>query len=186
MTFNIQHEIDKLIKREGGYVNHPADRGGPTKYGITQKMLTDWIGREATPAAVEALTRQTARDIYYTNYYIRPNIDDLPELLRPIVLDMAADRYIGKRQAIKLMQNALLCHGYDCGKIDGTIGPKTAAAAKAAVEHLGNGLIKILVRRRVIFYEGLVKADPSQRVFLAGWIARAEAFLPEDTNKVIA
>ena len=27
--------IDALIEREGGYVHNPADRGGPTKYGIT-------------------------------------------------------------------------------------------------------------------------------------------------------
>jgi lysozyme family protein len=30
--------IDALIDREGGYVNHPADRGGPTRYGITEAV----------------------------------------------------------------------------------------------------------------------------------------------------
>ena len=27
--------VEALIEREGGYVNHPADKGGPTRYGIT-------------------------------------------------------------------------------------------------------------------------------------------------------
>ena len=177
MTFNIQQEIDNLIKREGGFVNHPADKGGPTNMGITQKALTNWLAREATIADIENLSKQTARDIYYSNYYIKPSIDDLPELLRPIVFDMVVNS--GKR-GIKLLQDALNCHGYDCGKVDGRIGPKTAASAKAAVEQMGNELIKILVRRRVIFYEGIVKADPTQRAFLAGWINRSESFLPKE------
>ncbi|MES2753138.1 MAG: glycosyl hydrolase 108 family protein, partial [Pseudomonadota bacterium] len=27
--------IDAVIGREGGYSNHPADRGGPTRWGVT-------------------------------------------------------------------------------------------------------------------------------------------------------
>ncbi len=27
--------IDAILRREGGFVDHPADRGGATKYGIT-------------------------------------------------------------------------------------------------------------------------------------------------------
>ena len=30
--------IDAVIDCEGGYANHPADRGGPTKYGITEAV----------------------------------------------------------------------------------------------------------------------------------------------------
>ena len=30
--------IDGLIEREGGYVDHPADKGGPTCFGITQAV----------------------------------------------------------------------------------------------------------------------------------------------------
>ena len=34
----IEHLLDALIEREGGYVNHRADRGGPTRYGITEAV----------------------------------------------------------------------------------------------------------------------------------------------------
>ncbi len=30
--------IDDLIAREGDYVHHPADRGGPTRWGITEAV----------------------------------------------------------------------------------------------------------------------------------------------------
>ena len=35
---NIDELIDDVIEREGGYVNHPADRGGPTNWGITEAV----------------------------------------------------------------------------------------------------------------------------------------------------
>ncbi len=35
---NIEQYLDELIKREGGYVTTPADRGGATKYGITEAV----------------------------------------------------------------------------------------------------------------------------------------------------
>ena len=28
---SVQETIDEILNREGGFVNHPADRGGPTK-----------------------------------------------------------------------------------------------------------------------------------------------------------
>lgn len=34
----IDQLIDDVIAREGGYTNHPADRGGPTRWGITQAV----------------------------------------------------------------------------------------------------------------------------------------------------
>jgi lysozyme family protein len=30
--------IDELIEREGGYVNHPGDKGGPTRFGNTEAV----------------------------------------------------------------------------------------------------------------------------------------------------
>lgn len=33
-----QKIINAIIAREGGYVNDPADSGGPTRYGITEKV----------------------------------------------------------------------------------------------------------------------------------------------------
>ena len=35
---NIDQLIDDVIGREGGYSDHPADKGGPTKWGITEAV----------------------------------------------------------------------------------------------------------------------------------------------------
>ena len=35
---DVDELIEALIEREGGYVNHPNDRGGPTNYGITEAV----------------------------------------------------------------------------------------------------------------------------------------------------
>ncbi len=166
--------INEVIKREGGYVNHPADKGGPTNMGITQRTLTMYLARETTVDDVKNLNQQTARDIYYMYYWVNTGVNLLPELIQPIVFDMVVN--MGKR-GVKLLQTALENRGYYYDAIDGKIGPRTLLAAKSACEDLGNELLKTLVRRRVIYYEGLVKNDDTQRVFLSGWIARAESFL---------
>lgn len=173
---NVEQEIYRLIDREGGFVNDPDDNGGPTKYGITQHTLQLWLAREATADDVLTLDKRTAREIYYSWYYIKPGYNELPVLIQPFMLDAGVN--MGQSRAIKLLQDALTCHGYPCGKVDGKIGEKTIAAARLAADQMGNKLIRALINRRVIAYENIVKRDDSQRKFLAGWVARAESFLP--------
>jgi lysozyme family protein len=64
--------IHDVIRREGGFVDHPADRGGPTKFGITQKTLSRALGRQATTEDVRRLTREIAAEIYRRTYYTNP------------------------------------------------------------------------------------------------------------------
>lgn len=165
-----------LLKTEGGYVDHPEDHGGPTKYGITLRTLTNYLAREVTASDVEQLTERTAREIYYSRYWIKPRINELPSLLQPVIFDMVVNM---GNHGIKILQTTLADSGYQCGRIDGRIGDNTLTAAQAACNDLGNELIRKITRRRVIYYEGLVKTNETQRKFLAGWINRAESFLPD-------
>ena len=41
VSHDVAGMIDRLIEREGGYVNHPRDPGGETKYGITKRTYPD-------------------------------------------------------------------------------------------------------------------------------------------------
>lgn len=180
----IKQIIAAIIAKEGGYVNHPADRGGPTNYGITAKSYAEYFNRKGhsipehvTIGEITSVTRQTAERIYYTLYYVRPNIASLHPIVQHIVFDMAVNH--GRRGAVKILQTTLSSWGYAGIDIDGVIGKKTIAATAQAVKDLGNQLINSLVDCRIDYYKNIVEADPSQAVFENGWIARAESFRPQ-------
>ena len=97
--------IAAVIRREGGYVDHPADRGGPTKYGITQATLSGWLGRAASANDVANMSEATARDIYKANYFIKPGFDAIPDpALQALMFDFGVNS--GPAAATKALQTA--------------------------------------------------------------------------------
>ncbi len=60
---NIEQYLQELIKREGGYVNNPADRGGATKFGITEAVAR----ASGFKAHMRGLLSSVAKDIYRNN-----------------------------------------------------------------------------------------------------------------------
>ena len=57
---DIDQLLDELLEREGDYVNHPADRGGPTRYGITEAVAR----AHGYSGAMAELPREEAAAIY--------------------------------------------------------------------------------------------------------------------------
>ena len=167
--------IEAILKREGGFADHPADRGGPTKFGVTLKTLGSWRGEPVDANDIRSLKVEEAREIFRTLYYSQPKIDQLPPLIQPLVFDMSINH--GPGTAVKLLQQVLNDNGQHC-RIDGGIGDETLGCAQAAVGNLGLGekIIKGLVERRIGLYQSIVERDASQRVFLEGWLQRAREF----------
>ena len=64
--------IDAILRREGGFVDHPADQGGPTKYGVTQRTLKQYRGRSVTVGDLRDLGESEARLIYQRLYITGP------------------------------------------------------------------------------------------------------------------
>lgn len=173
----IKQIIAEILKREGGYVNHPADRGGPTNHGITRTSYAEYFRRQPqniTLAEIKAITPQVAERIYYTLYYVRPQIASLHPLVQPIVFDMSVNH--GCHGAVSILQTALSSLGYHNVAIDGFVGPKTIAVTAKAVKDLGHNLINSIVDSRLNYYQEIINTDPSQAVFKDGWFARAESF----------
>lgn len=172
----LKEQIDHTIKIEGGYVNHPNDKGGPTNWGVTQAVYSEWLGRPASIDDVKCMPREHAEEIYLLKYIVKPRIDTLPEELQPQLFDMAVNH--GPRKAIQLFQETLNMAGFACSS-DGVLGPATRKVAADAYAKMGAFLINAISERRELFYKEIVARSPSQNVFLRGWLKRAKMFRVE-------
>lgn len=105
---NRDQAIALMIQLEGGYVNNPADPGGATKYGITQRTLDTVRGPSfpvVLPATVADLTQSEAAYIYRAIDWDKIHGDELPGALAPLVLNVAVN--MGEPEAVKLLQECL-------------------------------------------------------------------------------
>lgn len=167
--------IDAVIQREGGFSDHPNDRGQSTRWGITQQRLSEWRGQPASRDDVFDLTKEEAREIYAA-WYVAPiaRIKHRGRLFE-LVFDIGV--MSGPETAIKMLQHEINAFGVEPLLVeDGILGPKTAAA----VEELPEASVRqALVVARVPALVRLVEGNPTQLVFLEGWVIRTLAFLPE-------
>ena len=63
MTFDTA--LAFALRWEGGYVNHPADPGGATNKGVTQRAYDAWrVRRGQTKRDVRAITGAEVHAIY--------------------------------------------------------------------------------------------------------------------------
>ena len=146
-----------ILQSEGGFVNNPDDPGGATNLGITISTLSDWLGRPATVADVQALTPATVAPIYQANYWDKTSCDSWDAGVDLMVFDEAVNQ--GPGRAITTLQTAL---GVTA---DGAIGPATQAAAQ--LEDAATTIAKISAIR-LAFYQGL----PTYPEFGTGWLNR--------------
>lgn len=167
---------DTIDRFEGGYTDYPADRGGPTNRGITQRVYAAHLGRPVSVEEVRAMPREHAVAIYRDRYWERPKIGLLPEALQPVVFDMAVN--MGPEASVRLLQETLADFGQEV-TVDGALGPVTAAAAGRAIADPGVRVVldRICDRRRDR-YLAIIARDPAQAVFRRGWLARCDHFRP--------
>ena len=159
--------IDRIVQREGGFVNNPSDKGGATKYGITQGTLSAWRGVPVSVSDVERLTVPEASAIYLKRYITDPGLDCItdPEL-RELMVDFGV--LSGPKRAIIGLQTAL---GITA---DGSFGPASRAAL-AAHKNPEALYYKVKCERLEQFIR--ILANPSQAVFATGWANRLDEFL---------
>lgn len=163
--------ISRLIEREGGYVNHASDRGGPTNWGITQATLAAWRCQPVTEFQVRSLSRDEARIIYRDIYFDRPGFGGIadPEL-QELVFDFAVNS--GPSAAARALQTALRDMGLYKAAIDGSFGPISQAALKACTN-----IPELYYRTKCERYELFLRFighDPAQSVFASGWANRLD------------
>ncbi len=169
--------IDQLLQREGGYVDHPADRGGPTCWGVTQAVAR----ADGYAGAMRALPRERAVTIYQRLYWTAPRLDRIAALAPALAAELFdAGVNMGTGTAIGFLQRTLnaLNRGasdYPDVPLDGKVGAGTLAALAAFLHKRGAGGEAVLVRAvqalRGARYVQIAEQRPADEAFLYGWLA---------------
>lgn len=138
-----------VIGVEGGLTNDGLDKGGRTKYGISQA---------AYPSLdIVNLSLADASRIYHTDYWLRTRCDVLPMAVALLVFDSAVNN--GPSKAIEFLQESLGVAA------DLVIGPVTLRAIEEAD---ATDLLNEYMARRMFFMGTL----PGWTRFGLGWSRR--------------
>ena len=151
--------ISHTLQNEGGFVDHPSDPGGRTKFGITQRTYPE--------LDVENLTKEDAKEIYRRDWWldVYDEIDD--KVLAAKVFDTAINT--GKHRAHRILQQAANQLGQEL-EVDGIFGPLTLEAVN---ECDPKDLLTAFKQWQLSYYESLIKNNPDLEAFRRGWKNRA-------------
>lgn len=153
---NFDQAFERLIGHEGGYVNHPDDPGGETKFGITKRTYP--------LENIKGMTLERAKVLYLRDYWGPAGCDAVPDGIKFDLFDMAVNS--GAVTAIKTLQRAV------GATPDGILGPKTLQAINSMP---APRLVARLNGHRLEFMADL-KVWPT---FSRGWAKRIAANLKE-------
>ncbi|PAL20203.1 glycoside hydrolase family 108 protein [Sphingopyxis sp. GW247-27LB] len=174
---DIEKLIDAVIDREGRYVDHPADRGGPTCWGITEEVAR----ANGYAGPMRSLPRDVAAAIYRRLYWTKPGFDRIAErapLVAAELFDTGINMGIGT--AAGFLQRALnalnrSARDYPDLSIDRAVGPRTLSALDGFLRTRGKAGEAVLVRALDALqgerYIALAEQRPSQEAFVYGWLA---------------
>lgn len=176
--------ITKTLRYEGvsssseGYVDHPNDKGGATKYGISYSFVKDTGDvdffdmngdMKIDKRDIQQLTFEKAVETYKKYFWDVFGLDEIEDNKKAFLIFDAAVNH-GVKGAAKLAQRSLNECGYTL-KVDGIFGPKSKMALEeCAVEDF----ISAFQKKRTSLYKAIVSNNPSQSVFLKGWLNRIE------------
>jgi lysozyme family protein len=177
-TTSIAALIDSVIGREGGYSNHPADRGGPTRWGVTQQVARAY----GYAGDMRALPREKAAAIYEEAYWRDPGFEgvaarypEVAELLFDIGVNM------GTSVAGRFLQRTLNLFNqkgdhYADLTADGRLGRLSLLALDAFRQRRGaeggDRLWEAVHALRGARYFEITDARPANEAFAYGWFGR--------------
>lgn len=169
--------IDALLEREGGFVADPADRGGATRFGITQATAR----RHGYDGAMARLPRATAAAIYRRDYWIAPRLDRVAALAPGVAAELFDTGVnIGPGTAAGFLRRAL--NALNRGQRDFADVAPAGAIDAAVLAALGDFLhvrrpggeavlLKALDALQGERYVALAERRPADEAFLYGWLA---------------
>lgn len=167
--------VTDILRREGGdkFTDRPDDRGGPTKFGITQSAWDSYAAKHPDRVGtrlVQGLTEPMAREFYAVEH-VAPFAARLTDAaLVGLMVDCSVNH--GHQRAVRWLQSAVGV------VVDGKMGPHTAGLANK-----NPGAYADVLRTRLRFYARIATdqrdkpgGDPDAWA-LPGWINRACEFV---------
>ncbi len=149
---DIEQLIEDVIERERSYVDHPADRGGSTRWGITQAVAR----RQGYMDDMRCLPQSVAAAIYKRHYWLVPAFGKVIE-------------------TAPTLTEELFDTGGDYGdiEINRRIGPATLLVFNSLMRRRGKCgeevLLKAVEAMQGAHYVCLAETRPLQEGVLYGW-----------------
>lgn len=178
----VEQIVNAIIEREGGYVNNPADSGGATCWGITERVARA-CGYKGD---MRDLPRETAFSLYKAQYWQGPRFDEVAKI-SPLLAEKLCDTGVnmGPSVAVKFLQEWL--NGFNCAQklypdvvVDGQIGPRTVSALTQFLQHRGKNGVTALLRglnaSQGVYYLTLSQRREKDENFLIGWMLQRTSF----------
>lgn len=161
-----KNKLIPIIKRwEGGYSDNPNDRGGATNSGVTLAVYQSVYGKNKTKNDLKRMTNDQWNYIFTKLYWNKWKADEINnQSIANILVDWVWMSGLG---TIKKIQSLFGLTS------DGIVGNKTISYINS---HDQEEVFNKIWNRRKSFYESLVKNNPSQKVFLKGWMNRLNTY----------
>ncbi len=174
---NIDILIEEVIGREGGYSQRPDDRGGATRWGITEAVAR----AHGYHGAMRSFPREEAVAIYKRIYWLSPGFDRVGAIAPNIAAELFDTGVnMGPAVAVAFLQRALNALNRGASDypdiVSGTrIDAATISALGAFLDkRKPNGesvLKKALEALQGERYLDLAERRPANEAFLYGWLA---------------
>lgn len=167
VTRQRNESIESLFSRakRSGWSNHPLDHGGPTQCDVTLTTYRTYCRRNALPAPSEEDLRHIPfshwKDILKTLFWNQWQADRISnQSLAELLVDWV---WGSGGKSIRAAQKIIGVQA------DGIVGEKTISAINGANPKL---LFSKLHVGRVEYANNIVKRNPSQKIWLRGWLNR--------------
>lgn len=158
-----------------GYIDHPADRGGETNFGITTADARKW----GYAGSMAAISFDLVESIYRADYWTPMRGDEMTnQAIAEEVFDTSVNcGAVTGRRFLQEALNELNNQGKKYAEIvvDGLVGPRTLETlqfALALAPAYEAALLKSLNGQQYQRYRTICLGNPGQEVFMLGWLLR--------------
>ncbi|HBV9247171.1 TPA: glycoside hydrolase family 108 protein [Klebsiella aerogenes] len=168
--------FDAILGKEGGYVDHPNDKGGPTNWGITQATAR----AHGYTGDIRNLTREQALSILEADYWYGPRFDQVATVSSVIAAELCDTGVnMGPSVPVKWLQRWLNAFNnqqklYPDLVADGQIGPRSISALKSYLAARGKDGEEVMLRALNCSqgqrYLELAEGRPANESFVYGWV----------------